>query len=641
MRRSTATITASVSLAVALTATAGAFATEPPDEPGAKIVQRSTTDRPERAASDTGGGDEHDKHGGAEGHLPPVRENVKVVGKAPISGRAPGRVADVGVFRDHAYLAAFADPDCEDGGVAVFDIGRPRDPRQVDFIPTGPASYVGEGVQVRHLETRAFSGDVLLFNNEVCGTPEEGTVGGATLVDVTHPRRWEYLSQGFGDHTPAGIAGEGIAHQSHSAFLWKDRQRAYAVLVDDEEAADVDIFNVTNPRKPRLVAEHNLGELFPGIVQQELDEVFLHDMVVKRIDGRPVMLLSYWDGGYVKLDVSDPREPVLLGDSDFAFPDPELFARTGQERRPEGNGHQAEFTRNNRYVVGTDEDFNPFALEGNTDDGGQFSAVGGSATPPVTPDQPLTGTAVYVGRACDDDAAVPAAPAAGGPYIAVAERGVCLFDDKVANVEAAGGYAGVIIFNRTASDGCGSFGGSIAGGLPTVTISREAGFGLFDIENQYDEAECLAGTGEELAPVERGTTGDEVTVTAVFDGWGYIHLFDNRQGRLRELDTYAVPEAMDQRFAVGDFGALSVHEVATSRMRNRLVYVAYYDAGFRVLKIKNNRLRPVGAFVGPHGNDFWGAQVFRHKGRELVAASDRDFGLYIFRYTGRPSTSRP
>ncbi len=35
------------------------------------------------------------------------------------------------------------------------------------------------------------------------------------------------------------------------------------------------------------------------------------------------------------------------------------------------------------------------------------------------------------------------------------ERGVCTFDEKVANVEAVtanGGYAGTIIFNRTASD---------------------------------------------------------------------------------------------------------------------------------------------------------------------------------------------
>ncbi len=47
--------------------------------------------------------------------------------------------------------------------------------------------------------------------------------------------------------------------------------------------------------------------MIPQILQPEvpsLTEVFLHDMIVKRIDGRQVMLASYWDAGYVALDVS-------------------------------------------------------------------------------------------------------------------------------------------------------------------------------------------------------------------------------------------------------------------------------------------------------------------------------------------------
>jgi len=614
-----------------------AQAAEPPpdDGPSKAAVRQSTSDRPQDSALDTGlsGGD--DKHGESDGHLPPRRSNVKVVGKAPVEDRAPRRVADVGVFRKYAYLAAYADPNCEKGGVSVFDIGNPREPREVDFIPTGPSSFVGEGIQALHLDTKHFTGDVLLFNNEICADPVAGTMGGATLVKVTDPRNWKYLSQGFGDH---GLTGPDYAHEVHSAFAWQDGRKAYAVLVDDYEATDVDIFDITNPREPRLIAEHNLAELFPRILQPGLDEVFLHDMVVKTIGGRPVMLLSYWDAGYVTMDVSDPRNPKYLGDSDFNRPDPELRARAGLREEPEGNGHYAEFTRDNKYIVGADEDFNPFGLRGETNDGSTFPAVGGSRTPPIMPDEPLTGTAVYVGRACDDDPAVPAPPVNGGPWLAVAERGVCTFDEKVANIEAVtanGGYAGTIIFNRTGSDGCGIFGMSVEGERPVVAITRQEGYGLFDIEEQYDEEECRSGTGEELAPIVRRTTGDEVTLEAFLNGWGYIHLFDNRRGNLVELDTFAVREAMDERFAA-DFGALSVHEVATSQVRDRVVYSSYYDAGFRVLEIKNGRLVPSGAFIGRHGNDFWGVDVFQHNGRELVAASDRDFGLYIFRYTGRP-----
>ncbi|MDQ3030167.1 MAG: hypothetical protein M3R09_09125 [Actinomycetota bacterium] len=636
MRRGPTTIAGSLALAVTAASMMAATAAEPPpDRPSKAAVQQSIADRPQESALDTGVPGGGRNHGESDGHLLPTRNNVKVVGKAPVSDRAPGRVADVTVFRKHAYLAAYADPNCDKGGVAVFDVAKPREPKEVGFIPTGPNSFVGEGVQAVHLDTRHFTGDVLIFNNEICDVPQPGTVGGASLVKITDPRNPKYLAQGFGDH---GLTGAAFAHEVHSAFVWQDGRKAYAVLVDDYEADDVDIFNITDPREPRKIAEYNLAEFFPQILQPGLEEVFLHDMVVKTIGDRQVMLASYWDAGYVKLDVSDPRNPVYLGDSDFNSPDPELRAQTGLLEEPEGNGHYAEFTRDNEYIVGADEDFNPFGVRGETNDGSTFPAVGGSATPPILPDDPLTGTTVYVGRACNTDPAVPAPPETGGPWLAVVERGICTFDEKVANVEAVtanGGYEGTIIFNRTGSDGCGLFGMSVTGERPAVSITRRDGFGLFDIEEQYDEDECRAGSGTELAPIELGTTGDVVTLTSFFNGWGYIHLFDNRRGKLVELDTFAVREAMDDRYA-SRFGALSVHEVATSRMHDGLVYSSYYDAGFRVLKIKGDRLRPSGKFIGPRGNDFWGVQVFRHNGKEFVAASDRDFGLYILKYTGRP-----
>jgi len=90
-----------------------------------------------------------------------------------------------------------------------------------------------------------------------------------------------------------------------------------------------------------------------------------------------------------------------------------------------------------------------------------LAADQGSDTEPITPQTPLTGTAVYVGRACKADTAVPAPPAGGGPYLAVAERGGCTFTEKVANVEAVtanGGYAGTVIVNIANAGGCGPSG---------------------------------------------------------------------------------------------------------------------------------------------------------------------------------------
>jgi len=69
--------------------------------------------------------------------------------------------------------------------------------------------------------------------------------------------------------------------------------------------------------------------------------------------------------------------------------------------------------------------------------------------------------------------------------------------------------------------------------------------------------------------------GDTLTFASYFDGWGYVHLFANTAG-MAELDTYAIDEA---------------------------------------------------------GNNLWGVEVFDDGGTEYVAASDRDKGLYIYKYT--------
>ena len=102
---------------------------------------------------------------------------------------------------------------------------------------------------------------------------------------------------------------------------------------------------------------------------------------------------------------------------------------------------------------------------------------------------------------------------------------------------------------------------------------------------------------------------------------------------MTELDTYAIPESQDPAYASGS-GDLSAHEVAASGVRPDLAYFAYYAGGFRVTKVKNDRLVEVGRFIDAGGNNFWGVQTFKSFGREYVAASDRDFGLYIFEYTG-------
>ncbi len=176
------------------------------------------------------------------------------------------------------------------------------------------------------------------------------------------------------------------------------------------------------------------------------------------------------------------------------------------------------------------------------------------------------------------------------------ERGVCFFSDKVAAVEAAGGYDAILVFNRTGSDACnGSSGMSVSGNLPTFGVApREQGFAIFDIESQYDDAACKAGNGSRLAPIGLGTTGDRLSFSSYFDGWGYVRLFD--AASMDEIDQYSIPEAQEAAKAEG-FGDLSVHEVATSQLNPNLAYLSYYSGGLRVIEVGPGGISEVGAFI--------------------------------------------
>ena len=138
-----------------------------------------------------------------------------------------------------------------------------------------------------------------------------------------------------------------------------------------------------------------------------------------------------------------------------------------------------------------------------------------------------------------------------------------------------------------------------------------------------------------LSGIAVGTVGDTLSFTSAFDGWGYVRLFKRPMngGKLVQVDTYAVPEAHNPAFASG-FGDLSGHEVATSQVNPKLAYFSYYAAGFRVARVENDQITEVGHFIDDGGSNFWGVQTFVVDGVEYVAASDRDFGLYILRYNG-------
>ena len=323
---------------------------------------------------------EHHQHGTLEGHLPATSQNVRLVSKLRLKNVVPDKIADVGVLNNHAYLAAWGGAECKYNGVHVVDISDATAPKAVAFIQAKEGSAPGEGIQALHIDTPSFNGDVLVSNNEKC--KDKAGFGGLNIYDVSKPSSPTVLAEGFGDETVAG-QGKKAANDIHSIFAWDAGTKAYAVIVDNEEGPDVDIVDISNPKKPVVIAEYDLDDLFAieQATPTNLVEIFHHDVVVKEIAGRFRMLVSYWDAGYVVLDVTDPKNATYVADSDFAAVDPQLLEQAGLSEAPEGNAHEAEFTKNSDYIVAADEDFSSTGLRGTTNDGGSFLAETGSGTP--------------------------------------------------------------------------------------------------------------------------------------------------------------------------------------------------------------------------------------------------------------------
>jgi hypothetical protein len=567
------------------------------------------------------------QHPGDDGHLAPVADDVELVGKGAVTNPSgagnTGRVADVSALGDFAYLTAFREPTCEDGGVHVMDISDLSNPVEVTraFIPTSPGSYAGEGSQVIEIGAR----DVLIHQNETCDESlvRRGRVGGISLWDVTDPTRPRPLARHAGDKD-----GGVNANQVHSMFAWHNDfdGRTYVVLVDDEELTDVDVMDISDPANPVMVNDTlDLVALF-GVDQASpanLQSVFSHDMMVYRVGRRYVMTMSYWDGGYVLLDVTDPTpgNVSLVAETDYAALDEERLAR-GQEISPEGNAHQNELSPNQRFMIATDEDFNPFRVTATIDSGPyagtEYIAASASDTPPIDSETTITGATTFVGLACE--------PLEPGTGTALVERGVCPFQQKLDNITAAGFSSG-IVFNL-AGEGCDALVTMLAEGtIPFLFTTRTAGLQLLGVD--FDDPCSTA------SPAPRSAS-QETTINAVFDGWGYVRLFGvdiprtTGAGSIGQIDTYAIEESQREDFATG-FGDLSVHEVAMDPAGG-IAYLSYYSGGLRVVSYGANGLQEVGAFIDEGGNNFWGVEIYQRDGETYVLASDRDFGLYVLQH---------
>jgi hypothetical protein len=618
------------------------------------------------------------QHGPMTGHLPPVQENVELLGKLKLTSFADD-VSDVSALGDFAYVGDWGlGGQCSTGGVNVVDISDPTNPQKVKFLNAGGSAYQTEGIQALNIGTSAYSGDILVVSNEWCRAlpnPKQNK-GGITIYDIANPASPKVLVSGFGDFD---LHGPGQAAESHSVIAWDAGNNAYAAAIDNEEVEDVDIFDITDPRNPELIFETALaGVNVDGHGELQTSHDF--DVLQFNNDADPALewnlMVSDWDAGWVHLDVTDPHAPFIVGETDYATCDQVIPTACP----PEGNAHQGEWTSTGDTWIGTDEDFDAYRTSPLTRTTGPGApeeyttvAVGGA---PVTilPDKTLNGPVAYGGYGCPgtstpipsaDSVIPPSSLLPGEEQIIVLQRGpgagaeadpnnpeaACFPGEKADNATDQG-WDAVILTGRHVT------GGAAADDPPNC------GFGAFPADEQI-VAVCTTHTAmhelfgrtpdftipypvgdpADLEP-DIGDVGFKVSITATFDGWGYSRVFDtSNPAAPNEIAQIHIAETSDEDFATG-FGDLTIHETEVPRGDpneggpgpddDKLAYFSWYSGGFRVWDISDPaNPEQVGRYIDAKGNDFWGVALAEDpNGDRIILASDMDFGLFIFRYTG-------
>ena len=378
------------------------------------------------------------------------------------------------------------------------------------------------------------------------------------------------------------------AHEIHSVFAWDAGRRAYAVLVDNIEALDVDIVDISNPRKPKLIAEYDLAAQFQQILQTRppnLQQVFHHDVIVKKIGARQIMLVSYWDGGYVKLDVTDPPNARYLADSDFANPDRSSTRNPTFASGPRGTGTSRSSRRGTaRHRVR--RGLLPDRARGGDRRRRGVRPLPGDRTPAVEVGTPLS----------RDDALRRSrvrrrhpVPARRGSHVRGRRRAGRARSPRSSRRSRPGATpAAFVVNNEGAADGCSGFRMAVQGGIPAFAVDRPTGFALFD-RPASTPPRCRAGSDDLLPGVavgERGRHGDRAVV-------------------LRRLGLRApVPErtaearaARHVRHPGGDGSEARLAATASSRCTrsrprtsaNDLAYLSYYAGGLRVIRIEERQ----------------------------------------------------
>ena len=633
----------------------------------------------------TGGGQSLDRSGDladldamtgrvvSEGPTASFSKNLEVVGRG--ERLLPTGTTDVWPFRGYAYLGTFNAPcgtgegyredtgpvdlvdDVEAPGVVIFNVKNVNKPTYVGNLPSVAGSRVND-VKVERMN----GSDILVHSNEPCA----GGPGGFELYNVDDPRNPVHLAHVQTDDINAflrdalGFVDFGV----HNLFLFMQGDRAYVAANVTGEFGNFQVFDITDPTTPELVAWWGAERLrmvelgldpdsVPDLGDAEFDIIldldaylfsgfgssanrFLHDFTISA-DGTKAWLAN-WDAGLVLLDISDIRNPELISVA--------LDPTAGDG---EVNSHAIWPSEDGSIVVETEEDFDaiPELLPlGNWTVGewpwNTIPAIGISTGAGDDFEANQTGNVVrieetLVHHTIEPQLTVLSGSLAGTVYPAAEASGNQPKLSDVGVIEAEAVFVGQGCDTDNFADPTIDVPGVVDPHLNDpdgkIAIVRRGGCSF---TSKLGAAQAAGAIAVVVSNNVRGTSQ-----------WGNVRIWDYSDPAnpvlASEFDTICSLDPTDESCDLR--GTYSVHNVIVEKGK---AYFSWYSDGVVILDISDPynpvetaRWNPTGEeFEMQNGGiqDVWG--IGKERGKPWLYASDRNGGLYILKEFGSGTANK-
>jgi hypothetical protein len=573
----------------------------------------------------------------------PVAENFEVLSHVRFEGSAPD--ADVTVFDHGAGVGTFAyvgstSFQCGDArGVSIVDVTDPTRPILVGHA-TGGRNTTTEDIDVVQV------GDltVLGVGYQLCGESSKSGLGLFDVTDPRHPRKLSTIDQPSSGVHELDLVTRGDGRTL--ALLAVPFAEANTILSGIDFGGDFRIVDISDPTDPVELTNWGVvddSDLYlvrrPQPITypfQGLGALTLHFAhSVRAADDGMTAYVSYWDGGVLRFDISDPSSPLLIGRTRYPIDaDGEAHSMTPYD------------VDGTRYLFQADEDpiaDAPALVTSNVTGDTSYQALDESWMVTTLQEMgTISGQTADAGDGCEseDFGAVSGRVALVDLHSFEAEPPPCNIGGMI--LKAANAGAAAVILNYIGQDDPFVFApsprkvkriNSVAEGMPVVVVA--AADGLVN--------KIRLGAGP-VAPV--------VTLSATEPSFGYLRVFKETGAQDGDGDGYLdypqVGSFSDLPHVTGDASlpsgfAWTIHNPEVSGDR---IYASWYSHGIVALDISDpSNPTKVGQFVpstrlrrryfGPASAFTWGVAV--HGG--LIYASDLRSGLWIVRPSGDAAPS--